>query len=189
MPSRKTATLAGSGSPSTGGPEYLVVGSLRRPHGLKGELVMEVLTDFPDRLGPDSKVYIGEKHQLMTIAGTRFHNEGLLIKFKNLDSPDEAGHYRNQLVYVPKADRPPLPSGHYYYHELMGFSVVDEHNNAIGQLLEILQTGANDVYVITRPDGNEVLLPAIPSVILAIDAEHRQIHVHLLDGLMQDKES
>jgi 16S rRNA processing protein RimM len=150
---------------------------------------MEVHTDFPERLTTDSKVYVGDKHKSMTIAGTRFHNEGLLIKFRNLDSSEAVGHFRNQLVYVTKSDRPPLPKGQYYYHELMGFDVLDEAQSSIGKLKDIIQTGANDVYIIRRPDGSEALLPAIPTVILDIDADRRLIHVHLLDGLIEEDQS
>src|SRR5689334_6929430 len=88
-----------SGSPSSGEPEYLVVGSLRRPHGVRGEMVMQVLTDFPERLQPGTKVYVGDSHRSLALAGARFHNEGLLVRFEGIDSPEEAGRYRNQPVY------------------------------------------------------------------------------------------
>ena len=181
-----SSSSAGSGSPSAGEPEYLVVGFLRRAHGVRGEMVMEVHTDFPERLKPKTEVFVGDEHQPMTISGTRFHQEGLLVKFKDLDKPEDAARYRNQLVYVTAADRPQLPNGQYYHHELIGFDVVDEDENVIGKLTEIMQTGANDVYVTTRSDGSEILLPVIPSVILDIEADRRLIRVHLLDGLIEE---
>ena len=125
----------------------------------------------------------------MTIAAARNHSEGLLIKLDGINMPEDAARYRNQLVYVTAADRPPLPKGQFYVHELIGFEVVDEEDGLIGKLTEILQTGANDVYVVTRPDASEVLLPVIPSVVLEIDADRRLIRVHLLDGLIEDQES
>ncbi len=186
MPARKTSNNAGSGSPSAGEPEYLVVGFLRRAHGVRGEMVMEVHTDFPERLKAKTKVFVGDKRQPMMIAATRFHQEGLLVKFKDLDKPEDAARYRNQLVYVTAADRPPLPKGQFYHHELIGFDVADEEKGSIGKLTEIMQTGANDVYVVTRPDGSEILLPVIPSVVLDIEADRRLIRVHLLDGLIEE---
>ena len=189
MASRKTSSNAGSGSPSAGEPEYLVVGFLRRAHGVRGEMVMEVHTDFPERLKANTKVFVGDSHRPMTLDSARFHNEGLIVKFENVDTPEDAAHYRNQLVYVTTADRPQLPKGQYYLHELIGFDVVDEEENSIGKLTEIMQTGANDVYVVTRPDGSEILLPVIPSVVLNIEADRRLIRVHLLDGLIEDRES
>lgn len=189
MTAEKKSNNAGSGSPSAGEPLYLVVGSLRRSHGVRGEMVMEVVTDFPERLKPNTKVFVGDSRQPMTLVGARFHNEGLLVKFKNIDTPEDAARYRNQLVYVPAADRPKLPKGQYYHHELIGFDVVDEADNSIGVLSDIMQTGANDVYVVTQLDGKEILLPAISSVILDIETDRRLIRVHLLDGLIENRES
>ncbi len=105
-----------------------------------------------------------------------------------VDTPEDAARYRNQLVYVTAADRPPLPKGQFYVHELIGFDVVDEEENLIGKLTEILQTGANDVYVVTRPDASEVLLPVISSVVLKIDADRRLIRVHLIPGLLDESD-
>jgi 16S rRNA processing protein RimM len=186
MVRKKTKSNPDSGSPLTGEPEYLVVGYLRRPHGLHGEMVMEVHTDFPERIKPATEVYIGDSHQKQVIAGARFHNEGLLIKFRDLETPEHAGRYRNQPVYVTAADRPVLPDGQYYHHELIGFNVVDEKKESIGTLVEIMQTGANDVYVVRRADGREVLLPVIASVVIAVETGHRQIRVRPIPGLLDE---
>ncbi|HUH96142.1 MAG TPA: ribosome maturation factor RimM [Anaerolineales bacterium] len=188
MAPKENSGKIGSGSPANGEPVYLMVGYLRRAHGVHGELVMEVHTDFPERLKPQTGVFVGMHHQPMTIAAVRKHREGLLIKLNGLDTPEDAARYRNQLVYVTAADRPPLPKGRFYYHELIGFDVVNEQENLIGELTEIMQTGANEVYVVKRPDASEVLLPVIPSVVLDIDAERRLIRVHLLPGLLDESE-
>ncbi len=188
MPAARKPRNTGSGSPSTGEPEYLVVGSLRRAHGVHGEMVMEVITDFPERLKPGSRVYVGEAYKPMTIESVRPHSEGLLIKFRGLTSPEEAARYRNKVVYVTTADRPPLPEGQHYEHEVLGFAVVEEGTGAsIGTLREIMHTGANDIYVVERPDGGEVLLPVIASVVLGFDMIERTIRVHLLPGLIDDE--
>lgn len=190
MAARKKANNVGSGSPPDGEPEYLVVGSLRRAHGVRGEIVMEVVTDFPERLQAGARVYVGSLHTPLMIQGVRSRSEGLLIKFTGIDTPEEVARYRNKLVYVTTADRPSLPEGHYYEHQVLGFAVVDnETNETIGSLGEIMRTGANDVYVVKRPDGSEVLLPVIPSVVLDLDINRRMIHVHLLPGLIEDRGS
>ncbi|MGE5072907.1 MAG: ribosome maturation factor RimM, partial [Anaerolineae bacterium] len=129
MAPRKSARNTGSGSPYSGEPEYLVVGSLRRAHGVHGEMVMEVLTDFPERLTAGSKVFIGSQHGPLVIEGARSHAEGMLVKFEGVDAPEAASRYRNQLVYVTAADRPPLPEGHYYEHQVIGFTVVEDDTN------------------------------------------------------------
>ena len=188
MAGKKTARNAGSGSPSSGEPEYLVVGALRRAHGVHGEMVMEIDTDFPERLKLGTRLFVGPSHRPMMIEGVRPHSEGLLIKFVGVESPEDAARYRNQLVYVTAADRPPLPEGQYYEHQVIGFSVVEnETGELIGALRSIMRTGANDIYVVERPDGNEVLLPVIASVVLKLDAEARTIRVHLLPGLLDDQ--
>jgi 16S rRNA processing protein RimM len=170
------------GSPD-GEPVYLVVGFLRRAHGLHGELIMDLHTDFPERLRGGKTLFIGEDRKSMTLSGTRPHAKGMLVKFKGVETPEEAGQYRNQWVYVKATDVPSLPEGKMYQHELFGFEVVDENGNSLGKLEEILETGANDVYVVRDPSGHELLLPAIPSVILAVDSSRRLIRVHLLEGL------
>ncbi|MEO7838823.1 MAG: ribosome maturation factor RimM, partial [Anaerolineales bacterium] len=114
----------------------------------------------------------------------RPHQSGLLVKFKGIETPENAGLFRNQWVYIQAKDASPLPEGQLYRHELIGFRVVDETDNVLGELTEILETGANDVYVVKDQAGKELLLPAIPSVILDLDAERRLMRVHLLDGLV-----
>jgi 16S rRNA processing protein RimM len=89
-------------------------------------------------------------------------------------------------VYVSAADRPPLPEGHFYHHELLGLEVVDEDGALLGQLSEILQTGANDVYVVKAAQRGELLLPAIESVVVRIDVAGHRIQVRVPDGLIPE---
>jgi 16S rRNA processing protein RimM len=170
------------GSPD-GEPVYLVVGFLRRAHGVQGELIMDLHTDFPERLRSGKKLFIGEDRTAMTLSGTRPHAKGMLVKFRGVETPEDAGRYRNQWVYVKASEVPSLPEGKLYQHELFGFEVVDENGNSLGKLVEIIETGANDVYVVRDADGRELLLPAIPAVILDLDPDRRLMRVHLLEGL------
>ena len=171
-----------SGSPS-GEPVYLTVGYLRRPHGVRGEIVMDLHTDFPERLKRGRKMFVTEDHTPLTIQSVREHQNGVLIKFDGIDTPEEAGQYRNQWAYVNASEVPSLPEGQLYQYELFGFQVVDENEEPLGELVEIIETGANNVYVVRADSGKEILLPAIPSVILDLDAERRRMRVHLLEGL------
>jgi len=170
------------GSPD-GEPVYLTVGFLRRPHGLQGEMIMDLHTDFPERMKPGRKLLVGQNYQPMTLTSVRPYSSGLLVKFKDVERPEHAGKFRNQWVYVQTKDAPPLPDGQIYQHQLLGFQVVDEHENLLGELVEILETGANDVYVVKNESGREILLPAIPSVILELDPVRHLMRVHLLEGL------
>ena len=171
-----------SGSPN-GEPLYLSVGFLRRPHGVLGEIVMDLHTDFPERMKAGRKLFVGEEYKPMTLTNVRPHQLGLLVKFENIETPEDAGKLRNQWVYIKAKDAPPLPEGKIYQYELIGFKVVDENDNLLGELAEILETGANDVYVVRDDSGKEILLPNIPSVILDLDTGRRLMKVHLLEGL------
>lgn len=182
----KSPAKAGPGSPSSGEPVYLAVGFLRHPHGVRGEILMEIHTDFPDRLKPGTQVYVGETHRPMVIAGQRLHHEGLIMSFRNLKTRDEIADFRNHWVYVRAADRPPLPEGQYYFHQLVGLNVQDENDAVLGELTEIIETGANLVYVITRNDGTELLIPAIPAVILEVRLDARLMRVKLPAGLVDE---
>ena len=184
MASRNKTATAGTGSPPVGEPEYLVVGFLRRPHGVKGEILMDVHTDFPERLKTGMTLYVGDQYQPMMVASRRSHASGMLVRFRGIKSPEEAGLYRNTWVYVPTANRPSLPEGEYYHHQLIGLDVVTDKGRNLGVLADIIETGANDVYLVRDADGNEVLLPAIPPVILDVKLADRQMCVHLLDGLI-----
>lgn len=182
---RKTSPApAGSGSP-TGESVFLTVGFIRRPHGVHGEMIMDIHTDFPERLKPGTKVYVGEEHKPMTIASARPHGTGMLVGLRGLTNPESAGQLRNTWVYVPAKDRPPLPDGKLYQHQILGMRVVTDDGQQLGKLTDIISTGANDVYVVTGENGKEVLLPAIPDVILGYDLPNGEIKVHLLDGLIE----
>jgi 16S rRNA processing protein RimM len=170
------------GSPD-GEPVYLVVGFLRRAHGVRGEIIMDLHTDFPERLRSGRKLFVGNERKPITLSGVRPHAKGMLVKLKGVETPEDAVPFRNQWVYVRATDVPPLPEGKLYQHELFGFQVVDEDGQLLGELVEILETGANDVYVVRNEIGKEILLPAIPSVILETDPARRLIRVHLLEGL------
>jgi len=166
-----------AGSPHPGEPVFLVVGKLHKAHGLRGEMVMEVLTGFPERLVPGKIVYIGATHLRQVIRHVRSIDRGMLISFETFDSPEAVREFVNQYVFVRSDELPELPDGEYYYHQLLGLAVIDPDGSMIGKLVEILETGANDVYVVEKRDGTELLLPATDGVILSVNLETGQIQV------------
>ena len=171
--------------PSAEEPVFLVVGKLHRSHGVHGEMVLEILTDFPERLKPGIKVYLGESHEPVHIHSLRPAGKSLLVSFREYDQPEKTAIWRNQLMYVRADDRPLLPEGEYYHHQILGLSVY-EGGQLLGQITQILETGANDVYVVAMPSGKELLLPAIDPVIIAIDLQQGTMEVRLLPGLMPE---
>ncbi len=164
-----------TGSPGQGEPVFLAVGRLRRSHGVQGEMLMDVLTDFPERLKPGKIVYIGNAHEPVKITGVRGHDRELIIHLDGLDTPEATARFRNAMVYVKASELPELPEGEYYHHQLLGLAVVDEAGQPLGELTDILETGANDVYVVKASDGKELLLPAVEDVILDVNLEKHEI--------------
>ena len=175
-----------AGSPTAGEPAFLAVGKVRRPHGVAGDVLVEVYTDFPERLQTKAVVYAGETHIPLTIRRQRSHNDGILLAFDGFITPEQVGRFRNQILYIAAADAVELPEGEFYYHELLGLSVFNETGEPLGKVTEIMQTGANDVYVVTNDAGHEILLPAIAEVILDVDLDSKIIKVHLLPGLVEE---
>jgi 16S rRNA processing protein RimM len=145
---------------------------------------MEVITDFPERLQPGVDVYVGEDHRPLQIRSRRFHRQALLLTFDGYTTPETVGELRNLLVYVPTQNRPALPEGEYYHHQLLGLQVIDDEGSLLGHLEEILSTGANDIYVVRSQQGSEVLIPAIESVIQEINLDAGRIVVRPLPGLL-----
>jgi 16S rRNA processing protein RimM len=175
-----------SGSPLQGEPEFLAVGKLHRPHGVRGEVLMSVWTDFPERLAAGALVYLGEKYQPIQIQNTRWHRQQLLVTFDGITDRDQAGTLRNQHVFVKRDQVPPLEADEYYLHQLIGMRVIDEADVLLGTLVEVLETGANDVYIVRPEIGKEILVPAIETVILDLDLVARQVRVRLLPGLLPE---
>ncbi len=166
-------------------PAFLLVGVLRHPHGLKGEMLVSIVTDFPERIKPGTVLLAGPDHKPLTVAGMRHHNEGSLIKFEEFSQREELVGMQNQGLFVRADDRPLLPQGEYYQHQLLGMQVVSDEGDELGRLVEFIETGANDVLVVRPPQGKDILLPDIDEVVLDIDLEGKQITVHLLDGLVE----
>lgn len=147
---------------------------------------MDVYTDYPERLVPGVQLYAGKQHQPLTLASCRWHQQALLMTFVGYSTPESVGEMRNQFLFVKTETVPALPEGEYYHHQLIGLRVLSDTGGDLGVVMEILETGANDVCVVRPLVGREVLLPLIDPVILRIDLENRELHVHLLPGLVDE---
>lgn len=169
------------GSPNTGEPAFLVLGKLRRAHGVKGEIPLELYTQMLELLVPGSTIFVGEDYRPLTIETTRWKQELLLIKFSGIHDRSEVTELTNELVYVRTSQLPPLPAGDFYYHELIGLNVYEPDGHHLGVLVQILETGANDVYLIENEAGEEVLIPATEEMILDIDPDQEKMIVAKMD--------
>ena len=158
-----------SGSPEPGEPLFLTVGKLLRSHGVNGFILISVITHFPERLVPGKVIYAGKNYQPLTIEKVQGHRDRLMIKFQGIEDKESVAAYTNQMVYVNSRELPMLPEGEYYHHQLLGLQVFNKEGQQLGTLEEILETGANDVYLVKTFSGEEILLPAIDGVVVEID--------------------
>lgn len=170
-------------------PPFLVLGRVLRPHGVRGELRLEVLTSYPERIVPGRRVFIGpDPNQPAsavqhTVTHARRHQKLLLLTVEAIRDRQAADLVRDHYVMVTLEDAVPLEDGEFYLFQVLGVQVHTEDGELLGQVVEVLETGANDVYVVHGPRG-EVLLPDIAECVLKIDIAARTMTVRLLDGLL-----
>ncbi len=164
-------------SPDKGESVFILVGKIRRPHGVSGEMLLQPYSESDEHFESGKMVFVGMTHQPFKIDTSRDADAFKIIKFTGIESPEEAGLFRNKEIYVSAENLPPLAEGEYYKYQLIGLTVQDEKGANIGVLNEVIFTGANDVYVVIADDGHETLFPAIPSVILSIDMEQKRMTV------------
>ncbi len=161
----------------------MVIGRVLKPWGFRGLVKIQILTDFPERFASLQTVLLGDGAKRFSVESARLIQDAALLKLQGIDSSEEAAKLRGLDVLVPIEEAVPLPEGKYYHYQLIGLAVETASGQALGRITEILQTGANDVYVVN--DGQrEVLLPAIEPVIRSIDLEHGRMTVELLEGLI-----
>ncbi len=165
------------GSLQNSGPEFICIGKIHRTHGIRGDVVLDPMTDFPERIRRGRSVFAGEEHKPLTIARVRQKPPYLLVGFKEIEDETQGADLRNQYLYVKTTDLPELPEGEYYYHQLIGLDAMNMAGERIGTLSEVLETGANDVYVIKKDDGGEELVPDVPQFIQKIDISGHKIYI------------
>jgi 16S rRNA processing protein RimM len=172
-------------------PEYLVLGEILRPHGVRGELRMRVLTDYPERIAHLERVYLGtapedRRINAYIVQHMRMHQGYGLLKLETINDRSQADLLRGLLVMVGIQDAIPLEEGEVYLYQLIGLAVMTEAGEEIGVLADVLETGANDVYLVNSPAYGEVLIPVMPETILKTDEEEGVIVVRLPEGLLPD---
>ena len=177
----------GSGKQHLPEPRFLAVARVVKPWGVRGEVKLEVLTSFPDQLDRLKRVYLGPKAVPHDVARFHWHSGELLLQLTDVLDRSAAERLRDQLVQIASEEAVPLEPGQYYEHQILGLNVVTTEGEPLGQVVEVLATGANDVYVAQGPRG-QVLLPARVEVVRAIDLEAGTMTVTLLPGLLSDSD-
>ncbi len=168
-------------------PEFVAVGRVLRPHGVRGALLIEAARDLVAMLKPQSKIYLGGGREAAIVHSIQPHGTQYLLVLENVSGREAAEGYRGMELCLGWTDLPSLAPGTYYHWQIVGLEVVTEEGEALGRVTEILQTGANDVYVVQTAGRPEILLPAIEPVVREIDLEAGLMRVHLLPGLREER--
>ena len=165
-------------------PSFLVIGQVLKPHGVRGEVRVRPHTDEPERFSWLKIVYVGETDpQPVAVESFRFHKDLVLLKLAGVDDRDAAQAWRGTWLQVPPEDALPLEEGEYYLYQLMGLQVFSDADELLGELTDIIETGANYVFVVQGERG-ELLLPDTEEVVQSIDLENGRMVVHILPGLL-----
>jgi 16S rRNA processing protein RimM len=167
-------------------PEYLVVGRIIRPHSMRGALIVEAHSALIRAITPGTQIFVGNPPSEVKIEDLRPHRDRYLMTLAGCTTRDHAEHFRGAEIRLRFDDVDPLPEGEYYHWQILGLQVSTLDGQFLGQVSQILETGANDVYIIRNVDGKEQLLPAIKQVIKAVDLEAGKLIVELLPGLLDD---
>lgn len=166
--------------------QLLQVGVISSTHGVRGEVKVFPTTDDPQRFKSLKNVILdtGKEQIPLEIQGVKFFKQFVILKFKGYDSINEIEKFVKKNLYVTRENAVKLKKDEYFIADLIGMTVKEEDGAILGTVSDVLQTGANDVYVVALADGGEVLLPAIKDCILSVDMEKREMQVHVLDGLL-----
>ncbi len=167
-------------------PTFVAAGRVVRPHGVRGDLLVASVSELIRSLQVGSPVFLGPDREVAQVTSCRLHGTRWLLRLEACHDRDQAERWRGAEVAVRVDDLPPLPEGEYFYWQILGLQVVTEEGQVLGKIEEIIETGANDVYVVRAPDQPEILLPAIQSVVRQIDLTAGKIRVHLLPGLVPE---
>lgn len=159
----------------------VVIGKAGAPHGLKGELRVIPLTDFPERFASLREVWIGE--QLFHVERVHEHRQFVLLTLTECRSREAAAKLTGELLRVPREDAAPLAEGEFYTFDIIGLTVLDLAGATLGEVTHVLKTGSNDVYVVKKPDGAELLVPALKKVVREIKIAEGFLRVDLQEEL------
>ena len=163
------------------------VGIITSPHGVRGEVKVFPTTDDNNRFKKLKDCFIEFKGEMMPVKanGCKFFKNMVILKFEDFDNMNDVEKFRQCKIFVDRMHAVKLSDDEYFVADLLGINVVDESGKTIGELSDVIETGANDVYIVKNEQGEEILIPAIKDCILEIDINKKIMKVHLLK-VMED---
>lgn len=165
--------------------QLLQVGVISSTHGVRGEVKVFPTTDDPQRFKSLKNVILdtGKEQIPLEIQGVKFFKQFVILKFKGIDNINDIERYKRSSLFVTREDAVELEEDEYYIADLIGMDVITDEGEE-GKLVDVIETGANEVYVVEFDKYGEVLIPAIHDCILEVDIEAMSMKVHLLEGLV-----
>ncbi|MCE5287219.1 MAG: ribosome maturation factor RimM [Pelosinus sp.] len=158
--------------------DLVAIGKIVAPHGVRGDVRIMPLTDFPERFRKLKETFLADGTNL-AVEGVKYHKQFVLLKFRGLDSMNAVEHLRNQILHVQEQDLVGLPEGQYYHFQIIGLSVYNEADELLGTITDILATGSNDVYVAETAGQKSIMIPALKEVVKTIDLANKKMIVKL----------
>ena len=165
----------------------LQVGAVTSTHGLAGEVKVFPTTDDPKRFKKLKQVLLdtGKDMLPLEVEHVKFFKNMVILKFKGYDRIEDIMGFKGKNLYVTRENAVRLKKDEYFIADLIGMKVYTEDEAYLGELTEVITTGANDVYTVHMENGKDVLIPAIGQCVLNVDVEHETMQVHLLEGLLE----
>ncbi|MCQ2523304.1 MAG: ribosome maturation factor RimM [Lachnospiraceae bacterium] len=165
--------------------DILSVGIITTAHGVRGEVKVFPTTDDVRRFKKCKTLLVEHKNEISErrVEGVKFFKQFVIIKLEGISTMDEALTYKNNTLYVRRKDAVKLEKDEYFITDLYGLKVYDEDKKYIGEITDVIQTGANDVYEITMEDESKHLIPAIKQCVLDVDMQERTMTIHVMEGL------
>lgn len=169
--------------------EYLRIGKIVKAHGVGGEVYVYPLTDDAARFSLLTNVFVDINNILkkQKIEYVRIDRNRVTLKFSGVNDRDSVESILNKYILIDRADAVTLPEHSYFISDIIGCEVFEEDGSLLGNITDVLQTGGNDVYIVTDPTGKEILVPALKSVFIKMDIEHKKITARLPEGLVENE--
>ena len=166
--------------------QLLQVGVISSTHGIRGEVKVFPTTDDVKRFKKLKKVILdtGREHLPLEVESVKFFKQFAIVKFKGIDNINDIEKYKGKSLLVDRENAVKLRKDEYFIADMIGLSVFTDDGESFGTLKDVMETGANDVYIIDSPKHGEVLVPAIKQCILDVDIEGQKMTIHLMEGLV-----
>lgn len=166
--------------------DLLQVGAITSTHGIRGEVKVFPTTDDVNRFKKLKEVVLdtGKEQLTLQIEGVKFFKQFVILKFKGIDNINDIEKYKGKSLFVTRENAVKLKKDEYFIADMIGSTVEDEEGKVLGTLIDVMQTGANDVYIVEDENGKELLFPAIKQCVLKVDIEEKKILVHVMPGLL-----